>query len=164
MWNMTPTRLPLALRNLIFVILQPGIVAGAIPYIIAKKGFSNAMANTFLFYHYLGILTFLVGLFMMFHCIIKFAIDGRGTLSPADPTKRLVISGLYRFSRNPMYIGVMMILLGEAIFTQSLYLCAYSIIVLITFNLFILFKEEPRLKKDFSKAYEEYCKTVRRWI
>lgn len=100
----------------------------------------------------------------MFHCIVRFAIDGLGTLSPADPTKRLVTFGLYRFSRNPMYVGVMMILLGEVVFTQSAYLLFYSIGIFVLFNLFIVYREEPRLKKDFGQDYETYRKTVRRWI
>lgn len=161
---MTLTRLSLALRNLVFVILQPGIVAGVIPYIITKNGFNNVFADTFMFHHYLGILIFLAGLFLMFHCIVRFAIDGLGTLSPADPTKQLVTSGLYRFSRNPMYVGVMLILLGEIVFTLSTYLLFYSIGILVLFNLFIAYREEPRLKKDFGLDYETYCKTVKRWI
>jgi protein-S-isoprenylcysteine O-methyltransferase Ste14 len=74
---------------------------------------------------------------------------GKGTLSPADPTKKLVVKGLYRFSRNPMYVGVTMMLVGESIFFQSTALWTYSLIIFIAFNIFILFFEEPRLLDDF---------------
>ncbi len=161
---MNLTRLPLAFRNLIFVILQPGIVVGVIPYIIAKNSFSNAFTNPFMFHHYFGIVPFLAGVFIMFHCIVLFAMDGLGTLSPADPTKQLVTKGLYRFSRNPMYIGVVLILLGELVFTLSPYLFFYSIGIFVLFHFFIAYREEPRLKKDFGQDYETYCKTVKRWI
>ena len=100
----------------------------------------------------------------MLICIISFAVKGRGTLSPADPTKKLVVTGLYRYSRNPMYIGVVMILTGEAIFFQSVSLWIYLLVVIIAFNIFILLHEEPRLQKDFGEEYKKYCQKVRRWI
>ncbi len=161
---MTLTRLSLALRNFVFVVLQPGTVAGLVPYIIAKDDFRNAFSGTFLLHHYLGILIFLTGLFIMLHCVITFAVDGLGTISPADPTKRLVISGLYKFSRNPMYVGIIMILTGEVVFVRSVYLLIYTIVVFILFHLFVKYKEEPRLKRDFGQDYEMYCQTVRRWM
>jgi protein-S-isoprenylcysteine O-methyltransferase Ste14 len=154
----------LFLRNLFFTILQPGVVAGLVPYLIARKSFENIFANSFQAHHYVGILVSIVGTAITLHCITNFAVHGRGTLSPADPTKRLVVSGLYRFSRNPMYVGVTLMLAGEAIFTQSFSLLVYGIGVFTAFNLFIVLREEPRLKKDFGTSYDEYCKTVRRWV
>ena len=100
----------------------------------------------------------------MLHCIVNFAIKGRGTLSPADPTKRLVINGLYKYSRNPMYIGVILILVGESIFSRSQSLWIYSLIIFIAFNVFIVGFEEPRLRSDFGEEYRAYCKKVRRWM
>src|SRR5689334_13727701 len=102
----------LFLRNLFFTILQPGIVAGLVPYRILN---GNTYINQSLrFYQYAGAFLFVVGLAIMLHCIINFAVNGRGTLSPADPTKKLVITGLYKYSRNPMYVGVMLVLVGES--------------------------------------------------
>ena len=157
-------QLPLALRNLFFVLLQPGIVAGLAPYLIAKERFKEAFTNPLLLQHYIGLPIFLLGTYIMLHCVVRFAVDGFGTLSPADPTQRLVTSGLYRFSRNPMYVGVMLMLLGEVVFTQSGSLLFYSAIIFISFNLFIAYREEPRLRRDFGHDYETYCKTVRRWV
>ena len=156
--------LSLFLRNLFFTVLQPGVVAGLVPFLIARKNFENIADHAFQIHHYVGIVVCLAGIGITLHCIANFAIHGRGTLSPADPTQQLVISGLYKFSRNPMYVGVMLMLIGEAIFTQSTGLLVYSIGVFTAFNLFIVFREEPRLKKDFGTSYHEYCKTVRRWI
>jgi protein-S-isoprenylcysteine O-methyltransferase Ste14 len=154
----------LLLRNLFFTILQPGMVCGLIPYLIAKDHYHLAFSQPPAFLQYIGIALFLAGVSITIHCIIKFAMDGRGTLSPADPTRQLVIAGLYRYSRNPMYIGVMATLLGESIFVQSSSLWLYTLLIFIAFNLFIVFWEEPRLRKDFGKSYEEYCRQVRRWI
>jgi len=104
------------------------------------------------------------GMIVLLCCILQFAVEGKGTLSPVDPTRRLVARGLYRFSRNPMYVGVMIILIGEAILTNSPTLWIYLTIIFIIFNLFILFHEEPRLRKDFGDEYDQYCRKVRRWI
>lgn len=140
------------------------MVAGVIPFMIVKVSLNDALANPLLFHHYLGLFTFIIGTFIMLHCVVRFAIDGLGTLSPADPTKQLVISGLYTFTRNPMYVGVMLMLSGEVIFSLSIALLIYSIFIFCAFSVFIVYWEEPRLKNDFGADYETYCKKVRRWL
>lgn len=156
--------LSLFIRNLIFTILQPGIVAGLIPYYIVKRNLQEMDASLFSLYHYTGLAILFIGIIIMLYCIFDFAAKGRGTLSPADKTKQLVISGLYKYSRNPMYIGVLSILLGECIFMQSTRLFIYTLFVFVGFYVFVIFYEEPRLKKDFGKEYEDYKKSVHRWI
>lgn len=151
-------------RNLLYTTLQPGMVAGVIPYWLTGKNAKTTFAAPFVVYHFLGMLTFAIGFVLMLICIISFAIQGKGTLSPADPTRKLVIAGLYRFSRNPMYIGVMMMLIGESFFFQSNVLGAYSLLIFIAFNIFIIYFEEPRLRKDFADDYDIYVKQVRRWF
>ena len=156
--------LSLFLRNLLFTILQPGLVAGAVPFwILGDKG-NEPFRHSFHLYHYVGALVFVIGLIIMVSCIISFAVKGKGTLSPADPTKQLVITGLYKFSRNPMYVGVTMILIGEAVFFQSFNLLIYSLFIYLAFNIFIMLHEEPRLRKVFGEEYKKYCQKVRRWI
>lgn len=154
----------LLLRNLIFTILHPGLVVGLFPYFIAKAEFQNTFSIPFEFHQILGIIIFLFGFVIMIHCILSFAIVGKGTLSPLDPTKQLVVTGLYKYSRNPMYVGVIMLLIGECLVSQSISLMVYSGIVFIAFNLFIIFREEPRLVKTFGKTYHDYRKSVRRWF
>jgi len=156
--------LSLILRNLFFTILQPGLVAGLIPVWILGRKANNLFNKPWQLYQFSGFLVFVGGFLIMLICIISFAVKGRGTLSPADPTKKLVVTGLYRYSRNPMYIGVVMILTGEAIFFQSVSLWIYLLVVIIAFNIFILLHEEPRLQKDFGEEYKKYCQKVRRWI
>jgi len=154
----------LLLRNLFFTILQPGLVAGLFPYWILGDLFTKAFAEPFYWHKYIAILVFVVGFFIMVNCILQFAFEGRGTLSPIDPTKRLVIKGLYKYSRNPMYVGVVLILIGETIFFTSRSLLGYSVFSFVCFNLFVILVEEPRLRRDFSSEYSIYCKKVRRWI
>ena len=156
--------LSLFIRNLLFTILQPGLVAGLIPLWITGVRINNIFDEVWQLHHYLGTVAFLIGFVIMLWCIISFAVKGRGTLSPADPTKRLVVAGLYKFSRNPMYVGVTLILIGEAIFFQSIELWIYSLLVFIAFNIFTILVEEPRLRKDFGEEYKLYCQKVRRWI
>ena len=154
----------LFIRNLFFTILQPGLVAGLIPLWIAGVRVNDIFHGDWQLHHFFGTIIFLIGFLIMLWCIISFAVKGRGTLSPVDPTKKLVISGLYYFSRNPMYVGVVLILIGEAIFFQSTNLWSYLLFVFVLFHVFVIYIEEPRLKKDFGEEYDIYCQKVRRWI
>lgn len=154
----------LFLRNLVFTILQPGVVAALIPYLIVKRSGGHPGLKFETPVQYVGAFIFVIGATIMIACIARFAVDGRGTLSPADPTRHLVTSGLYRFSRNPMYVGVLLILIGEAIFFKSEWLTVYCCLIFLLFHTFIVFFEERRLKKDFGQDYDEYRQKVRRWI
>lgn len=156
--------LSLLLRNLFFTLLQPGVVAGLVPYLLLRNEWRDLWHSSFNILQYAGILLFATGLVIMLDCILRFALEGKGTLSPVDPTRELVASGLYRLSRNPMYVGVMTMLLGETVFCESVYLLIYSTLIFVLFHTFIITIEEPRLRKDFGNAYEAYCKKVRRWI
>ncbi len=153
----------LVLRNLIFTILQPGVVCFLIPATILKsKGLFMFQLSAW--FQLIGALVFLFGSFVLLYCIYLFARYGAGTLSPLDPTKNLVCKGLYAYTRNPMYLSVMLILIGECIWFQSIHLLIYSIVLFIIFNLFVYFVEAPRLRKDFGDSYIDYCKNTRPWL
>ena len=156
----------LFIRNVIFTILQPGIVAGLLPILLlGKESYGQFVSRLFNpGIHSAGLIIFLLGFIIMVLCIKSFAVQGRGTLSPIDPTKNLVTDGLYKHSRNPMYVGVLLMLIGESIYFESPHLLIYTIIVFAGFQLFILYIEEPRLQKDFGEEYTAYCENVRRWI
>ena len=156
--------LSLIFRNLFFTVLQPGLVAGLFPYWIGGDRFSETLKYKFNLFQYMAILLFVIGFATMIYCIGLFAVKGKGTLSPADPTKKLVISGLYKYSRNPMYIGVMFMLIAEAMFFNSGRLWIYTFVVFTGFNLFILLHEEPRLTRVFGAEYLQYRKRVRKWL
>lgn len=154
----------LLLRNLFFTILQPGIVAGLVPYLLVRRQLDFLVHQSFGLSHYIAMIIFVVGFVILIACILRFAFEGKGTISPADETKQLVVGGLYKYSRNPMYIGVMLILIGETLFAQSMGLLIYSLIIFTCFNLFILLHEEPRLQRDFGDQYLKYRQQVRRWL
>lgn len=101
---------------------------------------------------------------MLAACIVEFARSGHGTLSPVDPPRQLVVRGLYRHVRNPMYLAVTTILLGEVALTRSRDLALYGATWLVVVNLFVMGYEEPSLRRRFGASYDEYAGRVQRWI
>lgn len=112
----------------------------------------------------IGAMIFLVGNYLLARSIALFAFDGSGTLAPWDPTDRLVISGLYRYVRNPMYAGVLGVLLGEAMLAGSMWVVAWALLVFIGFNVFVRLYEEPHLRRTYTDQYAAYCANVPRWL
>jgi len=112
----------------------------------------------------LGIALIVVGVPVLAESIVRFVWKGRGTLTPAVPTQHLVISGLYRFVRNPMYLGVVTIIVGEALLLGSGDVLIYAAVVALGFHLFVVLYEEPTLRRTHGSEYDGYCKQVRRWI
>ena len=96
-------------------------------------------------------------------CVFTFAKIGKGTPAPFDPPRKLVIQGPYRFVRNPMYIGAALALAGAALFYQSAALLGYAGLFLICSHFFVVWYEEPTLRRTFGEEYETYCRQVRRW-
>ena len=97
-------------------------------------------------------------------CAWAFTVRGHGTPSPADPLKVLVVSGLYRYVRNPIYVGVVLVLLGHVFWHPSPPILWMPVIVAVCAHLFVTLYEEPHLQKTFGVAYQDYCRNVPRWI
>jgi protein-S-isoprenylcysteine O-methyltransferase Ste14 len=112
----------------------------------------------------IGLLLITAGAGLLAACIWEFASRGRGTLSPVDPPRELVVQGLYRYVRNPMYLSVSTMLLGEALLARSLALLGYWAIFFAAANLFVMLYEEPILRRQFGDSYERYTKHVGRWL
>ena len=105
-----------------------------------------------------------LGLIPLFESIVRFVVKGRGTLVPAIPTEHLVISGLYRFVRNPMYIGVITALLGEALLFRRRHMLVYTAIVWLLMHAFVCLYEEPILAHKYGEEYSRYKRKVPCWI
>jgi protein-S-isoprenylcysteine O-methyltransferase Ste14 len=148
------------LRTLLFTVLVPGTVTVVVPYLLLPPGAGQGIRAVGL----LGLIPLVLGLGCYFWCAWGFAWSGGGTPVPIDPPKSLVVSGPYRYVRNPMYLGVESLIVGEAILFGSWRLAEYAAVVAMFFYLFVVFYEEWALRKKFGAAYEEYCKTVPRWI
>jgi protein-S-isoprenylcysteine O-methyltransferase Ste14 len=112
----------------------------------------------------LGLLFVVLGAALVLWCLVTFAFVGRGTAAPFDPPRQLVTVGPYRFVRNPIYIGAIIAMLGAALFYWSAALGAYALVVLIVTHLLVRFYEEPHLRRVFGQPYEDYLRTVHRWI
>ena len=103
------------------------------------------------------------GALLALWCVLSFALVGKGTPAPFDPPRRLVVRGPYRFVRNPMYIGAGLALFGAALVYRSWPLAGYGALFLLALNFFVLFYEEPTLRRRFGEEYQAYCRRVRRW-
>jgi len=142
--------------------LLPGFVAGYAPW--RFFGLGRAGLNLFSAADVLGLLCVAAGIILLAVCIVEFARIGRGTLSPVDPPRVLVVRGLYRYVRNPMYLSVTTIVLGEALLTRSPALGVYWAIWFLGANLFVIGYEEPTLRRRFGASYNEYARRVGRWF
>ncbi len=152
----------LAVRSLLWTVLLPGLIAGYLPW--RYFGLSQVQLDLEDLFHLLGILCIGAGVVLLATCIWEFARSGRGTLSPADPPKQLVVRGLYRYVRNPMYLSVTLIIFGEVLLTHSPPLFWYWLIWFIGANLFVIGYEEPNLRRRFGTSYQRYTAEVGRWI
>lgn len=156
------TSIGLALRSILWTLLLPGLFAGYVPW----RFFGLARVHLSFHNHvqWLGLLAVGLGAALLVTCIWEFARSGRGTLSPVDPPRELVVRGLYRYVRNPMYLSVTVIVLGEVLLTGSRPLLAYWAIWFVAVNLFVIGYEEPNLRGRFGESYEKYTREVGRWL
>ena len=159
---MTWQSIALALRSVTWAALLPGLFAGYLPW--RYFGLRDVRIELSRPLHQIGLASITMGVILLAACIWEFATRGRGTLSPLDPPRHLVVRGLYRYVRNPMYLSVTAIVLGEVLLTQSTALLVYWIIWFITANMFVLMYEEPALRNEFGASYDEYCRRVGRWF
>jgi len=146
-------------KSFLFTLLVPGTVAVAVPLQIIK-GSMIYVGWQFIF----GTLLLLSGFIIYSGCVWRFVTSGLGTPAPVDPPKQLVVRGIYGYSRNPMYLAVLSIILGWTLLYASFSLLVYWACLVICFQLLILFYEEPELEKQFSFEYIAYKLNVNRWL
>ena len=149
----------LLLKNLLFTVLVPGTVAVYVPLLIAQSrspasGPALAIALALL----------VLGTAIYARCVWDFATFGRGTPAPIDAPKRLVVRGLYRYTRNPMYVGVLTVILGWSALFRASNLVLYALVVGTCFHLFIVIYEERHLEREFGAQYQAYRSQVARWL
>jgi protein-S-isoprenylcysteine O-methyltransferase Ste14 len=149
----------LLLKNLLFTVVAPGTVAVYLPLLIAGHGETYSARSLVI-----SLALFLLGGAVYSWCVWDFATFGRGTPAPIDAPKELVVRGLYRYTRNPMYVGVLSTILGWAVLFEAPKLLLYALCVGLCFHLFVVLYEEPHLKKVFGDSYDEYHSRVNRWL
>ena len=149
----------LALRNILFTLVVPGTVAVIVPLLIVRGSEPTLEPVT-----WPGALLIAMGLALYGWCLWNFATEGRGTPGPWDPTEKVVATGPYRWVRNPMYIAVLAVILGEAWLFKSAALVVYALVVGAVVHTFVVLYEEPTLTEQFGESYVAYRRAVRRWL
>jgi protein-S-isoprenylcysteine O-methyltransferase Ste14 len=146
------------LRALFAFLALPGIVAFAIPIYWLVSTSHTGLARP------LGLLPLAIGCVGLLWCVRDFYVFGKGTLAPWSPPQHLVTAGLYRYSRNPMYVAVLLIVLGWALSFGVRSLYWYALCVAIAFHLRVVFGEEPWLARTHGATWDDYTQRVRRWV
>lgn len=149
----------LFLKNLLFVLIAPGTAAVYVPLYLTR-GRTPAGPPLAV----LAAALFVAGGAIYLWCVWDFAAYGRGTPAPIDAPRRLVTRGLYTLTRNPMYVGVITVILGWTVLFPSARLAVYAAALFAVFNVFIFLYEEPHLRRAFGREYEAYCAEVGRWL
>lgn len=151
------------LGSAIFLVLVPCSVAGLVPWWISHWQFRPPFFGTELS-RALGILLIVAGLPGLLDSFRRFALDGLGTPAPIAPTRNLVVTGLYRYVRNPMYVAVAAVILGQALLFGDWRVLIYAGIFAVVVHGFVVFYEEPTLADSFGAQFERYRENVPRWI
>ena len=147
----------------LFFFIAPGTVAGVIPWWISRWHMSASFFGIVPL-RALGISLIAAGLAVVVESFVRFALQGLGTPAPIAPAQRLVVSGLYRYVRNPMYLGVLAAIVGQALLFSSVGLLVYAVVVALSFQAFVVIYEEPTLRATFGSDYAAFCARVPRWI
>ena len=151
------------LGSFVFLVVAPGSVAGLVPFWLTRWR-PQAPLWGLPPVRLAGALLLAIGLVGLLDSFRRFALEGLGTPAPIAPPRQLVVGGLYRFVRNPMYTGVVSAILGQALLLGSAALLAYAAAAWLTFHLFVLAYEEPTLRAAFGADYDRFCADVPRWI
>jgi protein-S-isoprenylcysteine O-methyltransferase Ste14 len=138
----------------------PGLVLIFVPYWITRFRFPTGQQP---WWTMLACAVIAGGVIPLLDSIRRFVQDGRGTLMPTVPTERLVVTGLYRYVRNPMYAGVLTTIFGEALLFENKWMLVHAAAVWLLIDLFIRRYEEPTLLRRHGKEYAQYCEQVKRW-
>ena len=156
-------RVSAVLGSALFFLVAPCVLAGLIPWSMTRWEFGPAFLGLEIT-RAIGVLLIFIGLPGLVDSFARFALQGLGTPAPVAPTKHLVVTGLYRHVRNPIYVAVVAIILGQAMLFGDWRLMIYGALLWLGFHAFVVAYEEPTLEETFGREYEAYRANVRRWI
>ncbi|WP_052669829.1 methyltransferase family protein [Nitriliruptor alkaliphilus] len=148
-----------AVGTVAFFLVAPSVVAGVVPWLLTgwESGRTHAGGQA------IGAVLVVVGAVVLIDAFVRFVREGRGTPAPVAPTEHLVVGGLYRYVRNPMYVAVVALILGQALVLGRSVLYAYAATVWATVAVFVRTYEEPTLQRQFGGAYASYRRNVPAW-
>ena len=145
-----------------FFWIAPGTIAGLVPYLLSRWRIQPPLLGVPA-ERVVGGIVLAMGVAGLVECFGRFALKGHGTPAPIAPPENLVVSGLYRHVRNPMYVAVVCAIVGQALLFGSVVLLEYAGVVWLVFHVFVLGYEEPALRQQFGSSYAAYRENVRRW-
>ena len=157
------TRAFAALGTAIFFCVAPGTVAGFIPWWLDRWHVHASFAGSTLV-RAAGVLLMAPGLIILIEAFLRFALQGIGTPAPIFPTRHLVVQGSYRYVRNPMYVAVVSLILGQGLIFGDIRVLVYGLCAWLLTHIFVLIYEEPTLRRSFPGDYEAFTANVPRWI
>lgn len=146
----------------IFFVLAPGVVAGLVPWWLTGWRFQEPLPD-WAPLRFVGAVLVVVGVGVLLRAFVQFVAEGIGTPAPVAPTERLVVGGLYRYVRNPMYLAVLSTIAGQVLLLGQLILLLYGAAIAAAFVAFVRGYEEPVLRKRYGPAYDEYRRAVPGW-
>ncbi len=151
------------LGTIVFVILVPGSVIVWAPWAMTDWRIAPPLLGLEAL-RWLGVLLFLAGVPVFVDFLVRFVKDGLGTPAPLAEPVNLVVTGLFQYVRNPGYVGVVAMIVGQALFFGAALVMIYAGAVALVFHLFVVFWEEPHLRRKYRVAYVDYCERVPRWL
>ncbi len=151
------------LGSLVFFFIAPGTVAGLVPWWISRWRVHAPLLDLPVL-RTLGALFILAGFTVLLDSFARFALHGLGTPAPVFPTRHLVTTGLYRYVRNPIYVAVLSLIVGQGLVFGDLRLLEYASLVWVGFHVFVLAYEEPKLRATFGAEFYVFCAHVPRWL
>jgi protein-S-isoprenylcysteine O-methyltransferase Ste14 len=147
----------------LFFVAAPVVVAGFVPWWIThwelRRAFLGVEQTRII-----GVVLIIAGALGLLDAFARFALQGLGTPAPIAPTRNLVVTGLYRYVRNPMYVAVVTVIFGQSVLFADWHLLLYGAVCWIVCHLFVITYEEPTLRRTFAEEYETYRSNVPRWI
>jgi len=146
-----------ALGTFLFFLVAPGVMAGVVPWLVTGWDGSPAGPDAL---DVIGAVVALVGLAMVVACFVRFVREGRGTPSPTAPTEELVVGGLYRYLRNPMYVGVGLVIAGQCVAFRSVALVVWLALFTAAVTAFVVGYEQPTLRARYGASYDAYRRMV----
>jgi protein-S-isoprenylcysteine O-methyltransferase Ste14 len=147
----------------LFFVLAPGTVAGLVPWWLSRWHVESHGTWWLPLRAFGGVLV-VAGTLVLVDSFVRFAITGVGTPAPIFPTRHLVVTGLYRYVRNPMYLAVLSVIFGQGLIFANIRVLEYGVLVGLAFHLFVIAYEEPTLRATFGPEYEGFCRRVSRWV
>jgi protein-S-isoprenylcysteine O-methyltransferase Ste14 len=151
-----------AFKTIVFTILMPGMVGGLFPWLLAHGAQGSTPLS--LVWMVVSLLSLALGMGLYLWCAGVFTFIGKGTPAPIDAPKALVVQGPYRWVRNPMYVAVLLVIIGQALVFRSSLLVGYALLFWLMVHTFVVVVEEPSLRDQFGRSYDDYLRRVSRWI